>query len=116
MVVRRFPFRVGRAGGNDLQLDDEGVWDEHLKLELQRNECFTLAAAPDALVTVNNEPLQTTCLRNGDTIAFGSVKIQFWLAAVRQHGLRLRELFVWLLLMMVTAGQFALIYWLLGLD
>jgi pSer/pThr/pTyr-binding forkhead associated (FHA) protein len=115
-VVRRFPFRVGRAAGNDLQLDDDGVWNQHLTLGFQRNENFTLAVAPDALATVNNEPVQTTPLRNGDVISFGSVKIQFWLAAARQRGLRLRESFVWTLIAAVTAAQLVLIYWLLGKD
>jgi hypothetical protein len=110
MVVRRFPFHVGRADGNDLQLPDDGVWDEHLTLEFQRNECFTLTTAPDALATVNNKPVQRSGLRNGDIISFGSVKIQFWLAAARQCGLRLREFFVWALIAAVTAAQFALLY------
>ena len=39
--------------------------------------------------------------------------MQFWLAAARQRGLRSRELFVWALIAAVTAGQIALIYWLL---
>ena len=112
-VVRRFPFRVGRAADNDLQLDDDGVWDRHLALGFKRNESFTLAVAPDALATVNNEPVRTTPLHNGDVISFGSVKIQFWLAAARQRGLRLREVFVWTLITAVTAAQFMLIYWLI---
>jgi pSer/pThr/pTyr-binding forkhead associated (FHA) protein len=113
-VVRHFPFRIGRAPQNDLQLEDDGVWDSHLTLELQRdNKRFTLAVAPDALATVNNQAIQTAPLRNGDIISFGSVKMQFWLAAVKQRGLRLRELFVWLILIAVTAAQFFLIYWLL---
>ena len=113
-VVRRFPFRVGRAAGNDLQLDDSGVWDRHLVLECQRSEGFKLVTSPDALAAVNNQPVQTARLRNGDIITVGSVKLQFWLAAVRQRGLRLRELFVWALLILATLGQFVLIYWLIG--
>ena len=112
-VVRRFPFRVGRTAENDLRLDDEGVWDQHLTLDCRRDEGFSLATAPNALAAVNHQPVQTARLRNGDLITFGSVKVQFWLAAPRQRGLRLRELFVWMLLAGVTAAQFALIYWLL---
>jgi pSer/pThr/pTyr-binding forkhead associated (FHA) protein len=112
-VVRRFPFHVGRATGNDLQLDDAGVWDRHLALECQRSEGFKLVTAPDALSAVNDQPVQNARLRNGDIITVGSVKLQFWLAAVRQRGLRLRERFVWALLLLVTLGQFVLIYWLL---
>jgi hypothetical protein len=112
-TVRLFPFCVGRAAGNDLQLDDDGVWDRHLTLEFQKDEGFKFSTAPDALATVNNESIQTARLHNGDTITFGSVKIRFWLAPARQRGLRLRESFVWALLIFVTIGQFALIYWLL---
>lgn len=114
-IVRRFPFRVGRAAQNDLQLDDHGVWDRHLAFELHRDsKRFTLAVAPDALAAVNHQAVQTAPLRNGDVISFGSVKIQFWLATVRQRGLRLRELFVWTLILLVTLSQFAVIYWLLS--
>ena len=111
-VVRRFPFRVGRAAGNDLQLDDGGVWDQHLALEFQSGG-FNLAVAPNALVAVNGGPFQNQTLRNGDVITIGSAKLQFWLAAARQRGLCFRESFVWTLVIAVTAAQFALIYWLL---
>jgi len=113
VAARRFPFRIGRTSGNELQLDDDGVWDRHLTLEFDRRRGFTLAAAPDTLTTVNGEPLQTTVLSNGDTITLGSARLQFWLAAAPQHSLRLRETFVWVLLAAVTAGQFVLIYGLL---
>jgi pSer/pThr/pTyr-binding forkhead associated (FHA) protein len=112
-VVRHFPFSVGRAVGNNLQLDDAGVWDQHFTLECNRDEGFNLALATDALAAVNNQSVQTARLRNGDVISFGSVKLQFWLAPPRQRGLFLSELFVWTLLVAVTAGQFALIYLLL---
>ena len=112
-VVRRFPFRIGRAAGNDLVLDDPGVWDNHLTLELQKNEGFTLHTAPETFAAINDQRQTSARLRNGDRISFGSAKIQFWLAAPRQRGLRLRELAVWLIIAAVTAFQFVLIYWLL---
>jgi hypothetical protein len=85
-------------------------------LELQRGEGFTLKTFDEAFATVNDQPQTTTHLRNGDVISFGSVKIQFWLAASGQRSLHLRELFVWMLLIFVTLGQFGLIYWLLQLN
>lgn len=112
-VVRHFPFHIGRATGNELQLDDGGVWDQHLTLEFQKGEGFVLTTATNALATVNGGSVQKLRLHNGDIITFGSVKIQFWLAAVRQRGLRLREWFVWTVISVVTAAQFALIYWLI---
>ena len=61
----------------------------------------------------NSKPIHNIILRNGDIIIIGSVKLQFWLAAARQRGLRLREGFVWALLIFVTISQFALLYWLI---
>ena len=111
-VARHFPFHIGRAPANELQLEDDGVWDQHLTLEFQPQSGFNLSTAPNALATVNGEPVQHTTLRNGDTIAFGSVKLQFWLAAATQGSLRVREGFFWTLLALVTLGQFVLLYWL----
>ena len=109
-VVRRFPFCIGRADGNDLQLTDEGMWDQHLTLEFHRREGFKLTAAQNALVMINHQPVRVAPLRNGDVITLGSAKLQFWLAAARQRGLWLRERFVWVLLAAVVLGQFVLIY------
>jgi hypothetical protein len=113
LVARRFPFRIGRATGNNLKLEDEGVWDQHLILEFQKQEGFRLTASANALAAVNGEPAQSKILRNGDTITIGSAKLQFWLAAAGQRGLRFRESFVWALIIAVTAAQFALVYWLI---
>ena len=110
VIARRFPFCIGRAAGNDLQLDDDGVWDRHLTLEFHPQQGITLTAAPDALVTVNSRPVQTALLRNGDVITLGAAKFQFWLATVRQQGLRLSEGFVWALLFLVVLLEVFLIY------
>jgi len=112
-VVRHFPFRVGRATQNDLSLDDNGVWDRHFTIELQNKDGFNLAIEPNALAYINNQPAQNQILHNGDIITFGSVKIQFWLAAARQRGMRLRENLVWAALILVTAAQLGLLYWLI---
>ncbi len=112
-VARRFPFHIGRAAGNELQLDDDGIWDRHLTLEFQRGAGFTLTTASNALASVNREPAQTAVLRNGDLITLGSVQLQFWLGAARQRGLRTGEYFVWALVVAVTFAQFVLIYWLI---
>jgi len=33
-VARHFPFQIGRKTGVDLQLEDAGVWDKHLTVQL----------------------------------------------------------------------------------
>lgn len=112
-VARHFPFHIGRAAGNELQLDDDGVWDRHLTLGFQREAGFTLTTVSNALASINSQPAQTAVLRNGDLITLGSVQLQFWLGAARQRGLRVGEFFVWALVVAVTCAQFGLIYWLI---
>jgi len=92
---------------------DQGVWDEHFQLALDRAEGFTVSAHPGALVTVNQEPVQSARLRNGDVITAGSARLCFRLGENRQRGLRLREWSVWTLIIGVCLTQIALIYWLL---
>jgi hypothetical protein len=113
-AARRFPFHIGRAPGNELQLDDDGIWDRHLTVDFDRRRGFTISIEPSALAAINGDPVQTGVLRSGDIITVGSARLQFWLAAGRQRSLRLREAFVWGLLAAVTAGQFVLIYRLLA--
>ena len=115
-VARHFPFHIGRAVGNELQLEDDGVWDRHLTLEFQPESGFTLATVSNALASVNSRPVQTAVLRNGDLITLGSVQLQFWLDAARRRALLAGELVGWGLLVLVTLGQLTLIYWLLGME
>jgi Inner membrane component of T3SS, cytoplasmic domain len=113
-VVRHFPFQVGRAAESDLQLEDDGVWDAHLAVEFHRSQGFVAKAHPNALATVNGQSVQAQSLHNGDIIGLGSVKIQFWLAAMHQRRLSPREMFVWALIAVVCVTQFGLIYWLIS--
>jgi pSer/pThr/pTyr-binding forkhead associated (FHA) protein len=112
-VARRFPVRIGRSHSADLRLEENGVWDEHLLLQFAPAEGLVLETAPNALATVNGQPLQRTVLRNGDLIEIGSVKLQFCLSQTRQTGLRLRESLTWLAIAAISLGQIALLYWLL---
>ena len=111
--ARHFPVRIGRSAASDLQLEEQGVWDEHFTLTFSRAEGFMLAGCPEAIVTVNHEPVQTARLRNGDSIEAGAARMQFWLSETRQQGLRLREWFVWTLIGAITLAEIAAIYWLL---
>jgi pSer/pThr/pTyr-binding forkhead associated (FHA) protein len=112
--ARRFPVRVGRAAGNDLQLEDEGVWDEHFQITVDSETGFSLTAHPGAMVALNQTPVPTARLRNGDLITAGAAKLSFRLSETRQSSLRLREALVWALVVGVSLGQFALIAWLLS--
>ena len=112
-LTRRFPFIVGRDASANLRLEEEGVWERHLELDLQMPEGFVLIVHPQARATVNDQPVQQALLRNGDLIGIGTVKIRFWLSETRQMGLRPRELLTWAALAALCAGEVALIYALL---
>jgi len=113
-LARRFPVRVGRATANDLRLDEDGVWDQHCVLNFEPAEGFIISAESDALLTINREPACRARLRNGDSIELGSVRLIFWLDETPQRSQRLREGFVWTLIVAVCLAQVALVYWLLS--
>ena len=112
-VARGFPVRIGRHEGNDLVLDDDGVWDRHFDLDLQRYTGVHLTAQPEALTAVNGERVQEILLRNGDRIELGSVQVRFDLAPTRQRSLRFREAATWVTFGLLCLGQIGLMYSLL---
>ena len=113
-VARRFPVRVGRAPDADLRLEEDGVWDSHLEIDLRPAEGFVLTVQPGAFASVNHQTVQQAILRNGDQIELGAVKMQFGLSPTRHRSLRLREVLTWIALGLLCPGQVALIYWLPG--
>jgi|YNPNPStandDraft_1061719.scaffolds.fasta_scaffold03232_7 predicted component of type VI protein secretion system len=111
-AASKFPFLIGRSPESDLRLEAEGVWPEHARVEFDRSEGFTVAAAPDALLIVNGTQIQRTRLRKGDVLEIGAVKLRFEFAPVSQRGLRLRELSCWLLIAVLFLAQMSVMYWL----
>jgi predicted component of type VI protein secretion system len=111
--ARHFPVRIGRSAESDLQLEEAGVWDDHLKISLAAVEGFLVETQSNAIASINGQPIQHAALRNGDTIEIGSVKLQFWLSEAPQRGQAVREAFVWTVISLVCLAQIALVYWLL---
>src|ERR1041385_2706063 len=95
-TARRFPVQSGRSAKADLRLEDDGVWEEHLRLELNAGAGVVLHAREPALARVNGQAATEALLRSGDEIEIGSTKMRFWLGPMRQHGLRFRESFTWI--------------------
>lgn len=111
-AARRFPVRIGRSGAADLQLDEEGVWDQHLRVDFKPRDGFYLTTQPNALASVNGQPVRETRLRNGDEVEIGALKMQCWLGQTHQAGFRLREWLTWAGIAALCLAQIALIYWL----
>ena len=112
-VARRFPVRIGRSPDSDVQLEEHGVWDDHLQIDLNPAAGFVLETQPQAFVVANGQTVERAVLRNGDVLEIGAVKLQFWLSEARQSGLKIQEGLVWAILFAVCVGQIALIYWLI---
>lgn len=103
--VDRFPCTLGRAPGSGVQLEESGVWDRHLTIELDPLEGFLASLHPNALATINGEPFRRQKLRNGDLLELGAVKMQFWLDGAPQRGLRWRESVLWIGLLALVAVE-----------
>ncbi len=108
-TATRFPCTIGRANADDFQLVEAGVWENHLQLDLQIPDGFRLRRLGQGRASVNGTEFDELILRNGDVIELGAVKVQFWLAEVRQSDNRVREALVWLGLVALVLLEGALI-------
>jgi hypothetical protein len=112
-VARRFPVRIGRAPNASVSLPEEGVWDEHFRLDFDPARGIVLNALPQAMTLVNQQPVEQAVLRNGDVLEAGSVRMQFWLSETHQAGMGVREWLTWIAVAILSLGQIAVVYWLL---
>jgi len=112
--VRRFPVRIGRSSTVELQLEEPGLWDQHLELNFVPREGFVMIPHPNALVTIDEQPVKRAILRSGDILNLGALKLQFWLAPTRQSGMRFREALTWAAMAAMSLVQVGLVYWLLS--
>jgi predicted component of type VI protein secretion system len=113
LVVRHFPFYVGRSANCQLCLDEPGVWDNHFQINLNSSDAFTLVADQNASVTIEGKTVREAELRNGDVIEIGSAKILFSLSPTTQKSLVAREALTWIGLAALGLVQVSLIYQLL---
>jgi hypothetical protein len=104
-VARRFPFKVGRGPTDDLRIDIAGLWEAHFEIDHRPGSPLTLRARSGVTTRVNGVRVETAALRNGDIIEAGALRLQFWLAAVRQPALRWREGLTWALLLAILAFE-----------
>ncbi len=112
--VRRFPFVLGRSPTSHCRLEDEGVWDQHLRIVVHSTNGFMLSVQPDAIAAVNGQLVREAILRNGDIISVGASQIRFLLSPTRQRGFKWREYATWFAFGALCLGQVALIYWLMS--
>ena len=111
-TARHFPVRIGRHPECHLVLKDSGVWDRHLEIGYDDASGFYMTPLSEGAVMVNQVPMESAALRNGDRITLGASMIQFWISPARQRRFRLMEFLVWLSLLSLFVAQYSLIRWL----
>ncbi len=111
--ARRFPVTIGRAKSANFHAEEPGLWDRHVRIEFDPKSGLVMHPFPDALVSVNDEPVQEAILRNGDIISLGGLRLRFSLSDTVQRGLAWREALTWIGIAAITLAQVALIYRLL---
>ncbi len=111
----RFPFTVGRAGSAGLVLDVPGIWDRHLRFELDPREGLFAVTEGKALVRHGGELIRRHRARNGDEYQAGSVTLQVSLGEPDRQGLGFWEGVLWVLLIVVGLLQLA-VAWSLLVD
>lgn len=112
--VRHFPFAIGRSSTCDFRIEEEGVWEQHLRILVHATNGFLLSVQPDAIAAVNGQLVREAVLRNGDIVSMGGSQFRFLLGPTSQRGFKWREYATWLALGALCLGQVALIYWLMS--
>jgi hypothetical protein len=106
MLVRRFPFTVGRTSVSHLRSDDSGVWDQHFRIEPRRSEGLFLIPFEQAVTLLDGQEVESpTRLNNGAEISAGAMNIRFNIADSKVRSGRYRETATWLAIGLVTALQ-----------
>jgi pSer/pThr/pTyr-binding forkhead associated (FHA) protein len=96
-VARHFPLFVGRGTQDGFVLEDAGIWDSHVTIDLNATNEFELKSRLEALTVVNGSAVKRHILRNGDLIELGATHIRFALSDAEQKRLSLEEVGTWIL-------------------
>lgn len=105
--ITRFPFSFGRQG-TDCVLTEPGVWDRHFTISLGPDRAFELVCAESAVVSSDLRMLTNLCLRNGEIVEAGAVRIEFRLSRTSPRPGGLASGILWGSLGLVVLTELAL--------
>ena len=106
--INRFPFSFGRQGA-DCVLADPGVWDRHFTISLGPDRAFELVCTESAVISSDQRTFANLCLRNGEIVEMGAVRIEFRLSRTSPRPGRLAEGILWGSLGLVVLAELALV-------
>jgi pSer/pThr/pTyr-binding forkhead associated (FHA) protein len=105
VLVRRFPFTIGRNAEADFRIKSDGVWDRHLVIDLNDSKQVVVRSAAESFVVINGERKNEARLSPGDTLQVGSSTFRVGWTELRQMDGRLREYATFALILLITALQ-----------
>ncbi len=85
------------------------MWDRHAQFDLDSTLGFKVKSPASAPILINGEATHDFTLKNGSVLTLGGVQIACWLSAAKQKSLALGEALTWSMIVIVFAGQIALI-------
>lgn len=101
---------IGRGPAHDICMDDDGVWEKHLRIMLEPNLQFLARCRPETHMVINGQTVNESPLRNGDIIELGAAKLRFGFAETNLRRHATREAATWMLIVLVLLLQIGLIY------
>lgn len=113
VLVRRFPFVIGRSPDAGLSLAEPGVWDHHCRIEYRAGSGFYLVGTSEVPTLVDELPAGSEHrLLNASLISLGAARLRFTLDDPVPRRLGTREAITWFFLASVIAFEGWLIWWL----
>lgn len=110
-ILTRLPATVGRSPDNDLVVDGPGVWDRHVRFELDAEAGVRVRVlGPNARLWVEDRLVQETILRAGDCLTLGGLTFRFVLTPLRPQRRNLCAAQTWLLIGLTLVLQ-AILLW-----
>lgn len=110
--LKSYPFVIGKNSEAHLKFSEPGVWDNHIAIELSQGKGPELRRLGDGVVSLNSEPIDLSCLRNGDLISFGAVVLRFGLSPVKRKPLSFLNSASWMAIILVGLIELLLMVYL----
>ena len=106
--LAHFPFVVGRGSECDLTVTSPGVFTRHVELRPGETGLIEITPLGDALVLVDDRPVNGYRLKNGERFRCGSAEFQFGLVPSKLRKLAGKEALFWLSAATLASLQFFL--------
>jgi len=109
VTVRRFPAVLGRDPSCEVQVEQPGVWRQHVRLELDPDDGIHVVICQDAVARHNGVVLERARFRQGDVLEFGGATARLWFTPVNRKSVVFREIFLWCVLALLMGLEIVVV-------